>query len=150
MAEKKNWGYEGQGKSFDSELNRKVLFGFLISLALLVIVTAALMRGVFGFLVSDVEKNDPAPSPIAAANLRRLPPEPRLEVDPTVGLRELHAHEDSILMSYGWENEAEGIARVPVERAMEMIAHDGPPSWTYEEPSAPGGGNTSGEMGSSR
>jgi hypothetical protein len=147
MAENKKWGYEGEGRPFDRELSKRVLFGFVFGLALLVLLTILAMRGFFGLLVGDLERQDPAPSPIAEANLRQLPPEPRLEVHPTLALQELRAREDSILLSYGWEDREAGVARIPVERAMEIIARDGVPAWPAVDPAAEQGGSQ-GERGS--
>lgn len=49
-----------------------------------------------------------------------LPPAPNLEADPRLSLAELRAKEDAVLGSYGWTDSARGIARVPVDRAMEL------------------------------
>ncbi|HYR46504.1 MAG TPA: hypothetical protein VER78_05820 [Thermoanaerobaculia bacterium] len=68
-------------------------------------------------------------SPIVAANLARTPPEPRLEPFPLApGLR-LRAEEDAILTTYGWVDKKAGVARIPIDRAMEILAERGlPPS----------------------
>jgi hypothetical protein len=54
------------------------------------------------------------------ADTTSLGPVPRLQPDPRAALLTLRSREDSLLGSYGWEDSARGIARVPIERAMEM------------------------------
>jgi hypothetical protein len=49
-----------------------------------------------------------------------LPPQPRLQTDPTRDLQAVHAAEDAHLNHYGWIDRNQGIAQIPVERAMEL------------------------------
>lgn len=51
-----------------------------------------------------------------------LPPEPRLEVDPLRNLTSLRAKEEGLLQHYAWVDEQKGIVRIPIERAMELVA----------------------------
>lgn len=48
------------------------------------------------------------------------PPGPNLEADPSASLLKLRAAEDSLLGGYGWIDSARGVARIPVDRAMEL------------------------------
>ncbi len=52
----------------------------------------------------------------------RTPPEPRLLVDPRSALLELRAEEDALLHGYAWVNREAGIVRIPIERAIEVLA----------------------------
>jgi hypothetical protein len=58
-----------------------------------------------------------------------LPPQPRLEVKPRDSLAALHAREDELLRSYGWTNRAHGVVRIPIDRAMALLAQRGLPGW---------------------
>ena len=49
-------------------------------------------------------------------------PEPRLEVTPGKNLAELRAEEEAELSSYGWIDRTNQIVRIPIERAMELMA----------------------------
>ena len=40
------------------------------------------------------------------------------------GIEALHAHEDSMLTSYGWVNRQGGVVRIPIERAMELVVSE--------------------------
>jgi hypothetical protein len=55
----------------------------------------------------------------------RKPPFPVLQTRPAEDLRALRAREDSILEGYGWEDSIAGKARIPVDRAMEILAARG-------------------------
>lgn len=59
---------------------------------------------------------------------QRIPPEPRLQISPIRDMRELRAAEDAVLQTYGWVDQHAGLVRVPIERAMEIIATQGIPS----------------------
>ncbi len=52
----------------------------------------------------------------------RLPPEPRLQVDPAAELEALRRREREILTSYAWVDRRHKIVRIPIERAMELTA----------------------------
>src|SRR5947199_1392706 len=54
-------------------------------------------------------------------------PPPRLLVRPGASLAELRAAEESDLNSYGWVDRASGIARVPVDRAIQLLLQRGLP-----------------------
>ena len=71
---------------------------------------------------------NPPPSPMAEANGTQLPPAPRLETDPPKDLAELREKEDEILGGYGWADKDRGLARIPAERAMEIVLKNGLPT----------------------
>jgi hypothetical protein len=66
--------------------------------------------------------------PLAAGQEMRLPPEPRLQTDPRADLRELRAHESSVLSTYGWVDKAAGVVRIPVDEAIRITAQRGLPA----------------------
>jgi len=47
---------------------------------------------------------------------------PRLQVSPPADLEAFLAREEAELHSYGWINKTAGVVRIPIERAIEMIA----------------------------
>lgn len=58
---------------------------------------------------------------------RQSPPEPRLQIDPASDLSQMQAAEDARLRSYGWVDRQSGVVRIPIERAMKLIAERGLP-----------------------
>jgi hypothetical protein len=67
------------------------------------------------------------------AREREAMPEPRLQVDAPNELRQMRAAEDAALDSYGWVDKDAGIVRIPVDRAMEILAKKGLPSRKQEK-----------------
>jgi hypothetical protein len=63
-----------------------------------------------------------------------LPPPPRLQIDPKADLDRLHAAENRQLESYGWVDRGQGVARIPIERAMQLLAERGRPGWPAATP----------------
>jgi len=57
-----------------------------------------------------------------AGDAQRLPPEPRLLADPRLALEALRAEEDALLHEYAWVNRPAGVVRIPIERAIELLA----------------------------
>jgi hypothetical protein len=59
------------------------------------------------------------------SNPQKAPPEPRLQPNPPLELKEFRAGEDAVLNTYGWVDPEKGIVRIPVSRAMELVAKEG-------------------------
>jgi hypothetical protein len=100
----------------------------LLALVALIVVSVILMRLVFGFLVERAAKESPPANPLAQSFGRQVPPEPRLQSDPLQDLRALHAEEDAVLNNYGWVDRKTGVVRIPVQRALELVAQRGLPA----------------------
>ena len=66
--------------------------------------------------------------PLATNALRRLPPEPRLQIDPRDDLMNMQRAEEQVLNSYGWVDRSGGIVRIPIDQAMTLIAERGLPT----------------------
>ncbi|HTS61635.1 MAG TPA: hypothetical protein VMH28_06400 [Candidatus Acidoferrales bacterium] len=55
-------------------------------------------------------------------------PQPQLQKTPIPDLRQFHAEEDKILGSYGWVDQPKGVVRIPIDRAIDVLAQRGLPS----------------------
>lgn len=64
-------------------------------------------------------RESPPASPLAG---RQLPPEPRLQTEPRKDLARLRAEEDALLGGYAWVDRQAGTVRIPIVRAMELLA----------------------------
>jgi hypothetical protein len=96
------------------------LIGLLAAgLFISILVACGIVRVLFQwFAVADQGYGPAAP---LAAQTNRLPPGPRLQVDPSRDLREMRTIEEQILNSYGWVDKSAGVVRIPVERAMKLM-----------------------------
>jgi hypothetical protein len=112
-------GYETR----DANTGRVFSVGF--ALLLLIVVVLVAMWGLLGFF------SDRAPRPVnpPAAMLEQnvVPPEPRLQPNPAADLKAFLASEDSVLRSYAWVDKKKGIARIPIDSAMELALKKGFP-----------------------
>ena len=79
------------------------------------------------FTVRATQADRSFPATVARPAREPAPPEPRLQVSPSDDLREMHAAEDVILNNYGWENQSAGIVRIPIDRALQVMAERGLP-----------------------
>jgi len=83
-----------------------------------------------GILLYGLESSHPSTPP---RSLRHdgpappLPPEPRLQIAPWEELKTQRAYEENLLHSYGWVDRPTGRARMPIDRAMEIVAERGAP-----------------------
>ena len=115
----------------DTNVRSVVIFG--AGLLVVVVVVLFAMNRMFSFLAARKDSGPPA-SPLALT--REIPPEPRLQLDDSANLKALQSAEEKVLASYGWVNEKEGIVRIPIERAIELLAKRGLPA--RSESQAPG------------
>ena len=98
---------------------------FLIALAAGAVAIHLLIWGVFLLLKQDAKSEDrPLPANVER-QLARLPPAPRLEDKPLAPRAQLNARENQVLTTYGWVDRKAGTVRIPIERAMDLIAHRG-------------------------
>ena len=112
---------------FDSEIHVKAIFGVLAGLALLVALAFGGMIAFSGFLKSRSIARDPEPLPLAAANAPRPRPRAALQADPTADMTRFAREEEAAVSSYVWVDRANGVAQIPVSRAIEIVAERGLP-----------------------
>ena len=116
-------GYERS----DANIRGVVIFG----IALFAVIALAMlgMGRMFHFLA--VREAGPAPSPMALT--KETPPLPRLLVNEASDLKALRRTEDAFLNSYGWVDQGAGVVRIPIDRAMELLAERGLPARGNQE-----------------
>ena len=55
-------------------------------------------------------------------------PQPRLETNETREINTFRLQEEQTLHSYGWVDQQAGVVRIPIDRAMELLAQRGLPT----------------------
>ena len=113
----------------ESDVNIRAIFGFaggLIALGAVVYLAVWLLFGYF------TRREDAASArrtyPLAVGQENRLPPEPRLQVNPRQDLKDLRTSEQERLNSYQWIDRNGGVVRIPIEEAMRLTLERGLPS----------------------
>ena len=120
-------GYEGR----DVSLRGLTLFG--VGLAGSLAVVLALLLGAFRFLgdretaATQNRRTGREPGARAVAREPVAPAGPVLQVDPGVDLKTMLADNADELETYGWVDRPAGVVRLPIARAMELLAQRGPP-----------------------
>jgi hypothetical protein len=120
------------------DVGGRVLFAAAIALILLVGLLHVLTTGLYVVFTGEFPLViGPTPTPLATP---MVPPEPRLQVDPASEWQAVQATQESILGEYGWVDQDEGVARIPIDRAIEIITELGLPFSTPETPQGANGG----------
>lgn len=101
----------------DANVRRLLFLG--LSLALVIVLTLFGAAKLMAFLTALQPQGLP-PSPLATAV--DLPPKPRLQIAPPVDLAQKRKADDAVLNSYGWIDRSSGTVRIPIDRAMELLA----------------------------
>jgi hypothetical protein len=102
----------GPGPGYETKDARAIpLLMFGVGLIIALIVVELLMLVFYGLFIAERPKtiNEPAESNIYEQ------------------LRELHRTEDTTLSSYAWVDREKGVVRIPIERAIDLVAEKGTP-----------------------
>ena len=115
------------------------LLGFALFLALIVAVCAAIVIGLYNYLDSREIREKAGRYPLAAGLPAELPPPPRLQNYPFTDVKDLHKEEARYPDHYAWVDRNAGVVRIPVERAIDILAARGLPH-REAAPAEAGGG----------
>jgi hypothetical protein len=137
MADHKPNPLRNENTSYEhSDVNTRLVLGSIIMLIVVTVCSMGLSVWIYGSVQSSAEAIYPTPLPLLP--LRPTPPLPRLQPNPLDGRRTaeedlaiMHEREDAFLNDYGWVDKEGGVARIPVDRAIEILS--GEPE--AEEPS---------------
>jgi hypothetical protein len=98
---------------------------FLGGVIVAVIAVFLMMWGLFGYYRASELRRTEAISPLA--DVSQIPPEPRLQVHGASDLKTFEAEENAVLQNYGWVDRQAGVVRIPIDRAMKLLAERGLP-----------------------
>jgi hypothetical protein len=108
-------------------------FAVVGMLSIVVLIVGAMLLA-YGWL--SVAERPPAAEPPDVS----LPPEPlsepRLDADESATLAEFRAAEDTLLNSYEWLDDQQSVARIPIDRAVQILAEHGLPQHQPEQSNA--------------
>jgi len=100
---------------------------FLAFLGVVVVGVAALVIVFYNYLESREAREKAPRYPMAVGAARTLPPPPRLQSYPFQDVKELRQEEGRLLHTYEWVDKNTGTVRIPIERAIEVLAERGLP-----------------------
>ena len=114
----------------ESDINVRAIIWFVVVLALIVVAVDIAMWGMFRVLDHLETKNAPIVSPLAVEPRREdaAPPGPAaLQTTPWLDLKAFRAEQNTRLHNYAWVDETAGVARVPIDKAKELLLKKGIP-----------------------
>ena len=114
----------------ESDINVRAIIGFVIVLTVIALAVDVAMYGLFKALDYYEVTHDQPVSPLAsqpAPVTGGAQPGPGLQTTPWLDLKQFRADQNAYLHGYGWVDERAGIARVPIEKAKELLLKQGLP-----------------------
>jgi hypothetical protein len=118
---------------------------FLVGLAALIVISYFVVDVFYGVLEKHFEAEQAPISPLvtnAQPDTRRIPPQygqdyakylkesfpaPQLETDERTQLNEVRLREEDVLSTYNYVDKNAGTVRIPIDRAMDLLAQRGLP-----------------------
>jgi len=128
MAEHSPHGPQPTEPFDDRELKAKPILQVGIWTAGLVAAAIVFVLFFYPFMVETERATDPPRSPIPEAAVPAVPPGPRLQANPERELAAYRAEQAAQATSYGWVDREAGVARIPIERAIDLLAERGLPA----------------------
>jgi hypothetical protein len=131
--------HEGETAGFEpQDLGSHAVYVFLGALAAGTILVAVVLWGLYHAMDAYESKHQPSQSPLVQqtqADTRDVSPneintfpQPRLEKNERLEINQFRLREEQTLNSYGWVDQEAGVVRIPIDRAMQLIAQRGLPT----------------------
>ena len=137
-----NHGHSGHETEYEHEdLGTRSAFAFMIGLAIVGVVIYFIIVGMYSFLDRYERSQMATASPLVTSKgaISRVVTQsdmdkafkdngaPMLETDERGQFRDFLINQENQLNSYGWVDEKDGVAHIPIERAMELTVQRGLP-----------------------
>ena len=103
------------------------LVRFAIFLTLITVVCGVLTAGFYKYLEGREQAEKAPRYPLTVGVERGVPPTPRLQTYPFDDVKGLRREEAKLLEHYQWVDKNAGTVRIPIERAIELLAAKGLP-----------------------
>jgi hypothetical protein len=105
------------------DISFRTLYQAIIMIMGMIVVAALACFGLFRLLDSNTGRPTTPMSPMTETvrNTRG----PQLQAEPRADMVTYRGHEDSVLNSYGWSDSIMHVARIPISRAIDIVAQRG-------------------------
>lgn len=123
---------QGKGKGYEEkDVNVRPIVAVGIGLLVFLLLSLLLTKGIFmGLKYMETKKEKPAFFMIVEKERTAAP---YLEAQPAKDYQQYLQEQTEFVQSYGWINKQEGIVRIPVDRALQIIAQRGLPARRQEK-----------------
>ncbi len=135
--------HEHREESFEQQdLSVTGVFYFMLGLAVVIALVYGISAGMYKFLeASDKRREAPVnpmaiktgvdprsmPFPTIHEKIEQIFPKPVLEHSERQEFENVVKQQDQILASYDWVDQKSGVVRIPIDKAMELLAQRGLP-----------------------
>lgn len=109
-----------------SDINLRAIIWFVVVLTVIVLAVDVAMFGLFKLLDRMEVSNDAVVSPLALPAGQPLGL-PGLQTEPWTDMKKFRAEQLAHLHGYGWVDEPAGVARIPIDKAKEILLKKGIP-----------------------
>ncbi len=128
----------GHGDFERQDIGVSTVVYFFLGLAVACVIAYFIVDGLYSFLDKRMQADQPAISPLvtnAPTDVRHVPrdypqsvfPSPKLEEDERGQLDGIRLQEEQTLATYDYVDQKSGVVRIPIDRAMDLIAQRGLP-----------------------
>ena len=117
-----------------TDADTRAITQFGIALALVVVLSQLALWWLFISFTRRESKLSPPVTALVRAQAPTEPPEPRLQANPQADMRTMREKEDTILNHYGWVDPNRGVVRIPIDRALDLVAEHGLPRSNRQKP----------------
>jgi hypothetical protein len=111
-----------------TDVDATALLKFAFGLVVATVAVVLLLWRLYFVFVAREAARQPAPPVMQADPAAMAPAGPSLQPLPARDLAQFRAEEDLALGSYGWVDKEKGVVRIPIERAMRLLAERGLPA----------------------
>jgi hypothetical protein len=109
-----------------SDASPRGLVYFALIIAGILVLTFLSLRWLFGYFQKTENTGSFVASPFAGA--RPLPPAPRIQSNPGADVQSYFQSQQNLLSTYGWIDRQNGVVRLPIDRAMDLVLERGLPT----------------------
>ena len=112
----------------ESDINVWAVGKFAVALVLVAVAALFLLFGLFRYLLSREGGPPVGRSQVAATQPAKAFPQPQVEANERQDLKSIRAAEDQVLNGYAWMDPEKGVVRIPISRAIDLLAERGLPA----------------------
>jgi hypothetical protein len=116
----------------ESDIDIGGIFKFALGLTVAAAVVHVVIWFMFVWFQAAAAGADVA-NPLRVGQDVRVPPEPRLQVEPRQDLLNYREREAALLDGYRWVDKNAGVVRIPIDEAMKRVVERGLPARSAQE-----------------
>ena len=122
----------------ETDADTRAITQFGIALVLIVVLSQLGLWWLFNTFTRRESKLSPPVTALVRAQAPTEPPEPKLQANPQADMRMMREKEETVLNHYGWVDPNRGVVRIPIDRALDLVAERGLPQFKATVPGAVG------------